>query len=33
MMSPMMKIPEKLLHPHMGSGSRIVRGRCGGGNK
>ena len=33
MMSPRMKIPEKPLHPHMGSGNRIVRRRCGGGNK
>ena len=33
MMSPRMKIPEKPLHPHMGSGSRTVRRRCGGGNK
>ena len=33
MMSPRMKIPEKPLHPHMGNGSRIVRRRCGGGNK
>ena len=33
MMSPRMKIPEKPLHPHMGRGSRIVRRRCGGGNK
>ena len=33
MMSPRMKIHEKPLHPHMGSGSRIVRRRCGGGNK
>ena len=33
MMSPRMKIPEKPLYPHMGSGSRIVRRRFGGGNK
>ena len=33
MMSPRMKIPEKPLHPHMDSGSRIVRRRFGGGNK
>ena len=33
MMSPRMKIPEKPLHPHMGSGSRNVRRRFGGGNK
>ena len=33
MMSPRMKIPEKPLHPHMGSGSRIVRHRFGGGNE
>ena len=33
MMSPRIKSPEKLLHPHMGDGNRIVRRRCGGGNK
>ena len=33
MMFPRIKSPEKSLHPHMGDGNRIVRRRCGGGNK